>query len=234
MLIKGLQEMTLLDYPGKIAATIFLFGCNFKCPYCHNPSLVLPEEAKKLKTYTEQEIISFLYERKDFLDGVCITGGEPTLSPELPEFLMKIKEIGYKIKLDTNGTNPGMLQELIKKNLIDYIAMDIKASLEQYDNVIREKININNIKESIEIIKKFPEHEFRTTVVPGLITKENLIEIGKELKGAKSFYIQQFRAKDCLDKRYNKKETFKKEQLEEFKKILNPYFEKVEIRFETY
>ena len=234
MLIKGLQKLTLLDYPNKVAATIFLFGCNFRCPYCHNPGLINKKDADKIKTYSEQEILDFLEERKNFLEGVCITGGEPTLSPELPEFLKKIKQLDYKIKLDTNGSNPDMLKKLIDVGLVDYIAMDIKAPLDKYNEVVDAKCDIKKIKESINIIKEFPEHEFRITMVPNLLTKKGLVEIGKMLKGSKAFFIQQFRAQNCLNKDYNKKETYKKEQLEEFKQAIEPYFEKVEIRFETY
>lgn len=234
MLIKGLQKLTVLDYPGKIAATIFLFGCNFRCPYCHNPELVLPEQAKKTGNYSEKEILESLHERKNFVEGVCITGGEPTLNSDLPEFIEKIKEMGYKIKLDTNGTNPDMLKQLIQAKLIDYIAMDIKAPLEKYSRTVRAEVDINKIKESIGIIKKFPHHEFRITVVPSLTSKQDLIKIGKMLKGSKAFYLQEFRAFNCLDKSFNKKETYSEEQLETFKKILKPYFKKVEIRMETY
>jgi pyruvate formate lyase activating enzyme len=234
MLIKGLQKLTLLDYPNKVAATIFLFGCNFRCPYCHNPGLINKKDADKIKTYSEQEILDFLEERKNFLEGVCITGGEPTLSPELPEFLKKIKQLDYKIKLDTNGSNPDMLKKLIDVGLVDYIAMDIKAPLDKYNEVVDAKCDIKKIKESINIIKEFPEHEFRITMVPNLLTKKGLVEIGKMLKGSKAFFIQQFRAQNCLDKDYNKKETYNKEQLEEFKQAVEPFFEKVEIRFETY
>jgi pyruvate formate lyase activating enzyme len=234
MLIKGLQKLTLLDYPGKVAMTIFLFGCNFRCPYCHNPELVLSREEEKTHTYKESEILEFLHERKNFLEGVCITGGEPTLSPELPEFIRKIKDMSYKVKLDTNGTNPNMLKELISQGLVDYIAMDIKAPLIRYSEVVNAKIDRNKIKESIDIIKKFPNHEFRTTVVPGLITKQDIVKIAEMLKGSKAFYLQQFRPENCLDKRYNRKKTYGKEELEEFKKEMKPYFKKVEIRHESY
>ncbi len=230
MLIKGLQKHTVLDYPGKIAATIFLFGCSFRCPYCHNPELLIMEQAEKVKTYTEQEILNFLEERKNFLEGVCISGGEPTLSRELPEFLKKIKELGYKIKLDTNGENPEMLKQLINENIVDYIAMDIKAPLHKYEKIINVKINIDNIKESISLVKNFPEHEFRTTAVPGLVSKEDIVEIGRFLKGARFFSIQQFRAENCLDKNFNKKEPYPESELEEFKKSIEPFFDKVEIK----
>jgi pyruvate formate lyase activating enzyme len=228
MLIKGLQKHTLIDYPGKIAATIFLFGCNFLCPYCHNPGLIDKEKAQELKTYGEQEILNFLEERKDFLEGVCITGGEPTFSPELSEFLRKIKQLDYKIKLDTNGSNPDMLKKLIDDKLVDYIAMDIKTSLGKY-NIITS-IDIEKIKESINIIKNFPEHEFRTTIVPGIVSKEDIIKIGKTLKGARLFSLQQFRAENCLNESFNEKEPYSEQELEEMKKSIESFFEKVEIK----
>lgn len=228
MLIKGLQKHTLIDYPGKVAATIFLFGCNFLCPYCHNPDLLDKKKAQMLRTYSEYEILNFLRERKDFLEGVCITGGEPTISPELPMFLRKIKQLGYQIKLDTNGSNPQMLKKLIDEKLIDYIAMDVKTSLNKYHLI--SDIDIETIKESIAIVKNFPEHEFRTTVVPGIVDKENILEIAESLEGAKLFSLQQFQAKNCLDESFNKKEPYSEKELIEMKKSIKSFFEKVEIK----
>ena len=141
MIIGGLQKHTLIDYPGKIAATIFTSGCNFRCPFCHNPELVLPEEISKSKELPLQEVFSFLKERKGFLDGVVICGGEPTIHNDLYDFCSEIKRIGFLIKLDTNGHNPEMLEKLIDKELIDYIAMDIKAHKEKYDKWENNKNN---------------------------------------------------------------------------------------------
>lgn len=230
MLIKGLQKNTLIDYPGKIAATIFLFGCGFRCPYCHNPGLILPEKAKELKNYSEKEILDFLGERRDFLEGVCISGGEPTINKDLPEFLKKVKQLGYKIKIDTNGENPEMLKQLIETKIVDYIAMDIKAPLHKYEKIINVKFNTNKIKESINIVKNFPEHEFRTTTVPGLVSKEDIIEIGKLLKGAKFFSLQQFKTGNCLDNSYNSKKPYSEQELQEMKKSVETFFDKVEIK----
>ena len=227
MKIKGLQKQTLIDYPGKIACTIFTFGCNFKCSYCHNPELIVDDGRPEIK---EDDILEFLKERKGFLDGVCITGGEPTLNKELLEFIAKIKKLGFLVKLDTNGTNPDMLKELIDKKLIDYIAMDIKAPLESYENVTNAKVNKEGIKKSVDIIKKFGNYEFRTTVVPGLFNEESAMEIGEWLKGSKRFYIQQFRGIKTLDKSFVCKKSFTKEELMKFCNILKPYFEKCEIR----
>ena len=234
MLIKGLQKLTLIDYPNKIAATIFIFGCNLRCPYCHNPELINASEAKKFKTYSKEEILLFLGERHDFLDGVCITGGEPTLSKDLPNLIKSIKKLGYAIKLDTNGTNPRMLKELLKKKLIDYIAMDIKAPIEKYEKVVNAPVNKSDIQDSIKIIKKLEDYEFRTTVVPGLLDKQDIIEIARWIKPAKAYYLQQFRPINCLNKSYNKKKSYSVEQLREMRDAVKRFFQICEIRETTY
>jgi len=227
MIIKGVQKLTLIDYPGKIACTLFTFGCNFRCPYCHNPELVVENNTPSIP---EEQIMSFLERRKDFLEGICITGGEPTLYSDLPEFIKKIKMFGFSVKLDTNGTNPEMVKELINKKLVDYIAMDIKAPLEKYDNVVRVKADKKKIKESVEIIKSFPEHEFRTTIIPELLSRDDMIAIAKWLKGAKRFFIQQFRPSKTLDKSFLAKQPYSKEELEKIRESIKPYFEVCEIR----
>ena len=234
MLIKGLQKLTLIDYPNKIAATIFLFGCNLRCPYCHNPELINASEAKKFKTYSKEEILSFLNERFDFLEGVNITGGEPTLSKDLPNLIKSIKKLGYTIKLDTNGTNPKMLHELIKAKLVDYIAMDIKAPLERYEKVVNSPVNKSDIQDSIKIIKKLEDYEFRTTVVPGLLDKQDIIEIARWIKPAKAYYLQQFRPINCFNKSYNKKKSYSVEQLREMRDAVKRFFQICEIRETTY
>lgn len=229
MIIKGLQPLSLVDYPGKVAATIFLFGCNFKCCYCHNPELVNKTEAEKVKTYKEEEILDFLKERKGFIDAVCITGGEPTLNKDIPKFIKKIKNLGYPVKLDTNGTNPNMLKDLIEKKLVDYTAMDIKAPLERYKEITNSEVEINNIKESIEIIKKFKNHEFRTTVSPD-IKEEDILTIANLIKNAKAFYLQEFKAQKCLDKSYEKKQSLKKENLGIIRDKIKNFFDICEVR----
>jgi pyruvate formate lyase activating enzyme len=225
-IIGGLQKQTILDYPGKIACTIFISGCNFRCKYCHNPGL--NKNTKSI--YTKEKILEFLNERKEFLDAVCISGGEPTLNEDLPDFISKIKKMGFLVKLDTNGTNPKMLKELIENNLVDYVAMDVKAPLDFYENVTDSKIEKENIKESINLIKKMENYEFRITVVPGLFKEEYAKMLGEWLSGAKKFYIQQFRNIETQDKKLNKIKPFSKEELEKFCSILKPYFEKCEIR----
>lgn len=227
MKIKGLQKQTVLDYPGKIACTVFTFGCNFKCSYCHNPELVIDDGRPEIK---QEKILEFLKNRKEFLDGVCITGGEPTLNKELSEFISKIKKLGFLVKLDTNGTNPKMLEELIEKKLIDYVAMDIKAPLEFYEKITKSKVNKEDIQKSVNLIKKMKEYEFRITVVPGLFNEKYAKLIGEWLKGSKRFYIQQFKGIKTLDKSFVNKKPFSKEELIKFCNILKSYFETCEIR----
>ena len=227
MKIKGLQKQTVLDYPEKIACTIFTFGCTFRCSYCHNPELIIDDGRPEIK---QDDVIEFLKSRKDFLDGVCITGGEPTLNEDLPEFISKIKELGFLVKLDTNGTNPKMLEELINKKLVDYIAMDIKAPLEFYDKITNAKVNKDDIQKSVDLIRKTKNYEFRTTVVPGLFNEEYAKLIGEWLKDSNKFYIQQFRGIKTLDKNFVNKKPFSKEELINFCNILKPYFKKCEIR----
>ena len=227
MKIKGLQKQTILDFPGKLACTIFTFGCNFRCGFCHNPELFIDDGRSEIG---EGEILEFLKNRKDFLDGVCITGGEPTLNKELPEFISKIKELGFLVKLDTNGTNPTMLKELIDKKLVDYVAMDIKAPLEFYEKITNVKVNKEDIQKSIDLIRKLKDYEFRITVVPGLFNEEYAKMIGVWLRDSKRFYIQQFRSIKTLDKGFIGKKSFSKEELTKFRDILKPYFEVCGIR----
>lgn len=228
MIIRGLQKLTLIDYPGKIACTIFTFGCNFRCRYCHNPELVFDNGTKPIE---EREIFKFLSERKGFLDGVCVTGGEPTLHKDLPHFLAKIKGMSFLTKLDTNGTNPKMLKYLIDEGLLDYVAMDIKAPLEKYEKVVRAKVNEENIKRSINLIKESGiNYEFRTTVVPELLNKDDILAIGRWLQGAKRFYIQQFRGIKTLDKNFVSKKPYSEEELEEFCNILKTFVEHCRVR----
>jgi pyruvate formate lyase activating enzyme len=189
MLIGGFQKFSLIDYPGKLSAIIFTQGCNFRCPYCHNPELVEPKLFQK--PLDEKIIFSFLEARKGKLDAVVITGGEPTLQKDLPEFIRKIKNAGFLVKLDSNGTSPGMLQLLLEEELIDYIAMDIKAPLGKYEKVVQAEIHTKLIKESIEtIMNSGISYEFRTTLAKEMLTKAEIISIGKLIKGAKLYVLQ--------------------------------------------
>ncbi len=226
--IKGLQKTTLIDYPDKIACTIFLPKCNFRCGFCYNSDLVVDYDL--LPTISTAEIIDFLEKKKKWLDAVVFTGGEPTLHTELPEFIKMIKKMDFLIKLDTNGTAPEMLKELIDANLVDYIAMDIKAPLEKYDKIANVKVDKEKIQQSINLLKNI-NSELRLTCVPTLHSKEDIKKIGEWLKGNKVLFIQQFQAKEkMIDKKLLSVKPFSKQELEEFKNILRPYFQKVEIR----
>src|SRR3989344_7127229 len=185
--IRGLERLSLIDYPGKIAATFFFSGCNFRCGYCHNPELVEPDLIKKNLKISEEYFLNFLESRKGLIEGVCLTGGEPTINPDLPVFVKKIKEKGFLIKLDTNGSNPKMLKNLFKEKLLDFTAMDIKASKDKYSLAINQSANLDNIQKSINLIQESKiEYEFRTTVAPWLIDKTEIEKIGQWLTGARS------------------------------------------------
>lgn len=227
--IKGVQKTSLLDYPGKIAAVIFLSRCNFRCPYCHNGELVLNEAKKSIDP---EEIFSYLEKKRKWVDGVCITGGEPTMHKGLPDFIREIKKKRFLVKLDTNGTNPSMIEQLLKENLLDYIAMDIKASLKNYEKAIAVKFDENAIQKTIHMIMNSDiKYEFRTTVVPGLFTENDAEEIGKWLKGARKFCIQQFKnTNKTLDPKFQDVGHYHIDKLEKFKKIISKNIKDVEIR----
>lgn len=195
MRICGLNKTTLLDYPGCVAATLFVGGCNFRCPFCHNGDLVL--HSGDISGYEEEEVLSFLKKRKNVLEGVCVTGGEPTLYEELTSFIAKIKTLGYKVKLDTNGSNPKMLQKLMNEKLVDYVAMDIKAPVAGYDKVCGVNVDIEKIKQSVDLLKSGETmYEFRTTIVKELHTEADILEIGKWLSGAENYYLQSYQETD--------------------------------------
>ena len=197
MRIHGLQKMTLLDFPGRVACTVFLGGCDFRCPFCHNFELATGE-AKPIMDDTE--LLAFLRKRQGLLDGVAITGGEPCLHAALPDLLARIRELGYSTKLDTNGYHPAMLADLIESNLVDYIAMDIKNSPEKYARTCGvERIDMGPITESIAIIKDAaPDYEFRTTVVAELHEAADFHAMGKLIEGAKRYFLQAFTDRDTV------------------------------------
>jgi len=190
MKIGGIQKTSLLDYPGEISAIVWTIGCNFRCPFCYNRDIVLGN----VKIIPAEEVFSFLDKRKGLLDGVVITGGEPLMQEDIFDFCLKLKKMSYLVKIDTNGTFPEKLEELIEKKLIDYVAMDIKAPKNKYEKLTNVKVDIKKIEESIKILQNSKiDYEFRTTFVPGLLTKNDIIEIGKWLKNSKKFYLQQFK-----------------------------------------
>ena len=236
MKIGGLQKLTLIDYPGKIACTVFLMGCNYRCPFCYNPELVLPEIIKEHLPIPEKDFFQFLKERKEWLEGVCVGGGEPTLSQDLPEFCQKIKKLGYQIKIDTNGSNPEMLKNLIDKKLVDYIAMDIKASKEKYPKVVGFKncskyYLLDKIEQSINILKKNNvDCEFRTTVIPNLLTKKDILKIGQWISGAKKYYLQNFSPKKTIDPKFEKVKPYPDKYILDVVKKISPFFEVCELR----
>ncbi len=229
MIFRGLQKTTLIDYPGKVACTLFVDKCNFRCPFCQNSVLVLEKETNVIE---EQEVLAFLEKRKKVLQGVCITGGEPTLHTELKEFLPKVKALGYKIKLDTNGSMPDFIRELIDAKLVDYVAMDIKASLEKYDIAAGINVNKQAIKESIALLLEGRiDYEFRSTVVPKIIELEDMHKIGELIKGAKAYYLQQFvNDVPLLNPEFEKIAPYPKEKLQEMAEIMKKYVKKVGIR----
>ena len=190
MEIQGLQKMSLLDYPGKVACTVFLGGCNFRCPFCHNGELVLVPAPAELDS---GELLTFLEKRRKLLDGVCVTGGEPLLRPDLPELLKAIKALGYPVKLDTNGTNPDMLEALAQEGLLDYAAMDIKNSPDRYAETCGGVDLLGPVKRSAALLMAGAvDYEFRTTVCAPLHTPEEMAGIGRWLKGAKRYFLQPF------------------------------------------
>lgn len=186
----GMQKLTLLDYPGKVACIVFTKGCNFRCPFCHNASLV---EGGQGPLISGTEVLAFLSKRMGVLEGICISGGEPLLQKDIADFMRKVKKLGYAIKLDTNGSNPEILKELIREGLVDYVAMDIKNSFAKYDQTCGTEVDISKIKKSIEILKTSGiDYEFRTTLVNELHTLSDVEEIGKELKGNSKYFLQSF------------------------------------------
>lgn len=228
MLIGGLQKSSLIDYPGKISAIIFTQGCNFRCPYCHNPELNFNKGAA---TIMAAPLLKFLKSRIGKLDGIVITGGEPTLQEDLLEFIKQIKEMGFLVKLDTNGTNPQMLQKLLDEKLIDYIAMDIKAPIWKYSGAVKTRVNTKNILNSINILKKSDiDFEFRTTVVKSQLLPEDFEEIGKMIEGAKKYYLQRFVPTKTLDKSFLVQITYSDEEFTSIIKILKKYVKQVELR----
>lgn len=227
MKILGFQKLTMLDYPEKMACLIFTAGCNFRCPFCHNALLVTDIDGEQI---SQDEIFAYLKKRKGILEGVCITGGEPLLNKDIREFIKKIKDIGYPVKIDTNGSNPDLLESLINDGLVDYVAMDIKSSPEKYALVAGvDSIDINAIDKSIKLLLQGRvDYEFRTTVCAPLHDKSDFVAIGKWIKGAKKYYLQAF-----VDSGHIIGENLSqlpKTEIESFVSVVSPFVQKVEIR----
>ena len=229
MKIGGLQKVSLIDYPGEISGIIFLQGCNFKCPYCHNPELVDPRLFTSC--LPEKEILAFLKTRKGKLDAVTITGGEPTMQNDLMPFIRQIKKMGFAVKLDSNGSRPEVLKELLKEKLLDFVALDIKAPLDKYEKITNVTVDTGLIEESIKIVLKSKiTHEFRTTVVRSLLEEQDIMKIAKLISGAKRYALQKFVPVKTLDKRYLKAKSFSDDDLEKIKKRLEKEFPSVIVR----
>lgn len=231
MKIGGLQKLTLIDFPDRIACTVFSLGCNYRCPFCYNPELVLPEKMEKQPPIAEKDFFDFLAGRKELLEGVVLGGGEPTIHQDLPAFVKKIKKLGFLVKLDTNGSNPRMLKKLIDKNLVDYVAMDIKAPRGSYRKLTGRLIDIKDIEKSINILKENKvDHEFRTTITPTLLEKEDIIKIAKWLSPAKKYFLQNFRPEKAIDPELKKIKPYSDDYLSDCCQAVSPFFETCRVR----
>jgi len=231
MRIGGLQKFTLIDYPGKIACTVFSVGCSFRCPWCHNPELVLPEKIILHPIISQVEFFDFLKSKKGLLEGVVIGGGEPTVHKDLPRFIKKIRKIGYLVKLDTNGSSPYMLKDLIDDRLVDFVALDVKAPKEKYSDLVGVEINVEEIEQSINFLKQSDiDFELRTTLVPGLLDKKDILEIVKWISPAPRYVLQNFRSGKTLNPIFEKTPSYPNDYLVSIKKAVEPFFDVCEIR----
>jgi len=231
MLIGGLQKMTLIDYPGKIAATIFTVGCGFRCHFCHNPELELFPQNPAYQKF-EEKVLNFLRARTKLIDAVCITGGEPTLQKDLIPFIKEVKSLGYSIKLDTNGSGPEVLQKLIELGLVDFFAMDIKAPWSKYELVVGRKVDLAKIQQSAKIITSSGlPHEFRSTVLPELHSSADIIQMARQVKGADSYHLQQFKsAANLVNPEFTNKKTYSKKELEDIRSQIKGWFKVCKVR----
>lgn len=226
MNIQGYQKLTLLDFPGKMACTVFTGGCNFRCPFCHNASLV---NDPLCYTSSADEVLQYLEKRQGILNGVCITGGEPLLQPDLEEYIKKIKALGYSVKLDTNGYSPERLKKLLDTGLVDYVAMDIKASKQNYQKATGIDIDIEKIEKSVELLKNGnTPFEFRTTVVKNIHFVEEFQDIAEWIKGTKKYYLQGF--KDSGDILCDGCDAFSDSEMEEILNKVKVIIPEAEIR----
>lgn len=233
MLIGGIQKLSLLDYPGKTCCTVFTIGCNYRCPFCHNASIIqgqIQEEIQPGQTIPPEEILAFLQKRRGLLDGVCITGGEPLLQRELEDFIHEIKALGFAVKLDTNGSYPARLRQLIQSKAVDYVAMDVKNTPDNYGRTIGvSNFDVSPVNESISILlsNKVP-YEFRTTVVREFHTGEDLIAIARWVRGAEHYYLQSYvDSKDVLMPGLS---SYTKEEMQAFLELVRPILPSSELR----
>ncbi len=232
MEIGGFQQTTLLDYPGHVAATVFTIGCNYRCPFCQNAKMVLGKEERIL----EAEVLSYLSKRRNVLEGVCITGGEPTLQKDLATFCFQIKSMGYLVKLDTNGSNPEKVKELYEAGLIDYVAMDVKAGKMQYAKAcgFEENCELLTVHKSIDMLMECGvDYEFRTTLVKGLHTEEDIEDLGQMLSGAKRYFLQNYKDSESVLWKQKEFTSFSKGEMEHFVDLLKPSIQTVALRGEA-
>lgn len=227
MKIHGLQKMTLLDFPGLVACTVFLGGCDLRCPFCHNAEIL---DMNAPAVMDDKEFLEFLETRRGKLDGVAVTGGEPTLRSDLPELLSEIKRLGFKVKLDTTGNHPDMLKRIVGEGLVDYVAMDVKNSKERYaETVGLTGFDISRVDESISfLLKGDVEYEFRTTVIKQFHDKDSFIGIAEWIKGAEKYYLQGFVDRDTVP--FAGLEARTEEEMKEYAEIVKPYVKSVELR----
>lgn len=231
MLIAGVEKLTTLDYPGRLAAVVFTPGCSFRCGFCHNPHLVARTSNRANDLIPEESFFNFLEKRKGLLEGVCVSGGEPTLQPDLAEFALKIKKAGFLVKIDTNGANLKMLESLIKEKAVDFLAMDIKTSPSNYKDLVEVDFPVEEIKKSKELIQNSGlPYEFRTTVIKEIHNVKIFKEIGEWIEGASDYYIQNFRNKTVLDEKYKKMSGFSDEELSQIKFLMEKYVKHCGIR----
>jgi pyruvate formate lyase activating enzyme len=227
MLISGFEKNTLLDYPGRVASIVFTYGCNLRCSYCHNPELVV-EECKKEYLIDEDTVLEYLSSRNGLIDALVITGGEPTLQKDLIPFIRRVKSLNLLVKLDTNGVFTDIIQEIIKENIVDYWAMDVKYPSEYYKEY---GIDVEGIKSSIDLIKDSgKKYEFRTTYVKGIHSIEDAKGIGELISGAQEYYIQNFRKGKTIDRKLNSSNSFTQKELQKIKEIVSKYAKNVSIR----
>ena len=227
MKIHGLQKMTLLDFPGRVACTVFLGGCDFRCPFCHNFELV---DGSAPPVMTDTELLAFLEKRRGLLDGVAVTGGEPCLRPDLPELLRRIRALGYAVKLDTNGTSPGMLRRILSEGLADYVAMDIKNSPAKYAQTVGlPSLDLSPVRESVRLLMAGEtDFEFRTTVVREFHTEADIEEIGRWIHGAPRYFLQAFTDRDTVP--FGNLTAPSREEMDRFAQIAAPHAGEVRIR----
>ena len=228
MKISGFEKMSLVDFDTLVAATVFTGGCNFRCGFCHNSPLVI--DANNLPTIPEEEVLDYLKKRKGIIDGVCVSGGEPTLNKDLPEFIIKLKDLGYKVKLDTNGTNPRLVKELHFDKLVDYFAMDIKNDRDNYAKIIGfNDYDVTKICETVEFfLTNNVDYEFRTTLVNEFHSEQNIINIGKWIKGANKYFLQKFKdTENCIERGFS---AVPESVAAKYLKLLAPYIPNAKLR----